>query len=72
MKADVLAVIDVYATGMQWATWIWIGCAVILTVFAAWVVFSAGRLVTDAISTSFTRATQTVTDIQQPREEETL
>lgn len=60
MKADLLAALDVYATGMQWATWIWIGSAALLTGFAAVAIAVIGHRIAD----SFARANQTIADIQ--------
>ncbi|MFJ8929303.1 hypothetical protein ACIRLA_22260 [Streptomyces sp. NPDC102364] len=68
MKADLFAALDVYATGMQWATWIWIGSALLLTVFFAVAAVLIGRNILDV----FARAIGLTNDIQQPREGETL
>jgi hypothetical protein len=67
MTADVLAVIDVYATGMQWATWIWITTALGLTLAGAWLIAAIGRRVID----SFAHANRLVrhTAIDHTREE---
>lgn len=59
MKADVLAVIDIYATGMQWATWIWIASALFLTGLAAWVLIRLACRTFDA----FAHANQVIADL---------
>ncbi|MGW8679577.1 hypothetical protein ACWGNN_00660 [Streptomyces sp. NPDC055817] len=56
MKADVLALIDTYATAMQWVVWIWIGAALFLTGLAAWVV----SLIACRIFASLTRANRLI------------
>ncbi|MFE9736171.1 hypothetical protein ACFYO9_37595 [Streptomyces sp. NPDC005863] len=69
MKTDALALIDAYATAMQWAMWIWAGSALLLAGAGAWLVIAIGRLAFDHIGASFRRAHQTIAEIQQPKEE---
>ncbi|MFB7707967.1 hypothetical protein [Streptomyces sp. NPDC056105] len=61
MKADVLAVIDIYATAMQWMTWFWIGAAILITALAGVAVILIGRRVFD----SFARAIRVIDDIRE-------
>ncbi|MWA08824.1 hypothetical protein [Streptomyces sp. BA2] len=70
MKADAFALIDTYTTAMTWAVRGWYAALIVLVAFAAWVVIEIGRRVFDRIGADFTRARQTIADIQQPRKEE--
>lgn len=69
MKEDLLNLNATVATVLDIGTWIWITSAVILTLFLAWLVITAGRHAYASIRDSFARAHQTIADIQQPREE---
>lgn len=69
MTADALALIDTYTAAMQWAIYAWYASALFLASLAAWAVIAIGRAVFDQIGDSFTRAHQTITDIQQDRKE---
>lgn len=70
MKDDLFAALDVYATGMQWAVWIWIASVVFLTGFFLWLAYQAGRRIAIRIYASITAATGLIADIQQPRKEQ--
>ncbi|MFZ3592260.1 hypothetical protein [Streptomyces sp. BH104] len=69
MKDDLLAALDVYATGMQWAVWIWIASAQFLTAFGLWLTYQASRRIVSRIYASFIAAHGLVDDIQKPGEE---
>jgi hypothetical protein len=69
VKTDLFAALDTYATGMQIATWGWFASLAILLAAAVGLAMAIGRLLGRRIAASFTRAQQTIADIQQPREE---
>lgn len=69
MTADVLALIDTYATGMQIAMWGWGISLFILHLLAAAGLYLICRAACHRIHASFTRAHHTIADIQQPRKE---
>jgi hypothetical protein len=61
MTADVLALIDTYATGMQIAMWGWLATVVFLHLFAAWLFIHAIR----AAHASLTRAIRLCHDVER-------
>lgn len=69
MTADALAVIDTYTTALTWAEHGWNTALTLLAATSACAVIRLGRLVFDRIGASFTRAQQTITDIQTRQEE---
>lgn len=69
MKEDALDLIATYTAIANALAVVMVLAAVIILGFAAWVVISLGRLVFDRIGASYTRANQTIADIQQGREE---
>ncbi|MEU6990303.1 hypothetical protein ABZ953_06530 [Streptomyces sp. NPDC046465] len=69
MKEDALDLIATYTAIANGVAAVMGAALVIVLGFAAWVVISLGRAAFDRIGASFTRANQTITDIQQPRQE---
>ncbi|GAA1887674.1 hypothetical protein GCM10009837_06790 [Streptomyces durmitorensis] len=70
MKEDALELIATYTAIANALAWV-MGIAVVIVLgFAAWVVISLGRLAFDRIGASYTRANQTIADIQQRKEEQ--
>ncbi|MYY79703.1 MULTISPECIES: hypothetical protein [unclassified Streptomyces] len=66
MTADALAVIHTYTTVLTWAERAWYAALGL----AALAVIGLGYLACNRIGASFTRAQQTITDIQQTGEGE--
>jgi cytochrome c-type biogenesis protein CcmH/NrfG len=62
VKTDLLFAVGRFGTVLQLLTWLAIAAALYLTGYGVW-------LAVAAIRAAFTRAHQTIADIQQPREE---
>lgn len=70
MKEDALDLIATYTAIANTLAWVMGIAVVIILGAAAWAVIQLGRLTFDRIGASYTRAHQTIADIQQVQEEE--
>jgi cytoskeletal protein RodZ len=65
VKTDLLFAVARFGTVLQLPTWLGIAAGILLAGAAIWLAVTATRRTTAA----FTRAQQTIADIQQPRKE---